>query len=138
MNDKKRAGGIGSMTGASSLLIIFAVLCLTIFALLSLNTAVAGDRLSQHSAEQIAGYYQAETRAHEILAQLRLGRFPDGVTADGDIYTYSCSLSETSVLEVSVRLSADGSWQILRWQSVPTLDWQFDDSIDVWDGDIFF
>ena len=39
--------------GGSSLLVIFAVLCLTVFALLGLSTVQAGQRLSNASAEAV-------------------------------------------------------------------------------------
>lgn len=46
--------------GGSSLLVIFAVLCLTVFALLSLSTVQADGRLSQTSAEAAQAYYAAD------------------------------------------------------------------------------
>lgn len=48
--------------GGSSLLVIFAVLCLTVFALLSLSTVQADGRLSQTSAEAAQAYYAADCR----------------------------------------------------------------------------
>jgi len=56
--------------GGSALLVIFAVLCLTIFALLSLSTAQAGSRLSLRSAETVHSYYEADAAAEKLLAQL--------------------------------------------------------------------
>ena len=40
-----------SMIGASTLLVIFAVLCMTVFSLLSLSTAQSRSRLSAAAAE---------------------------------------------------------------------------------------
>ena len=54
--------------GVCSLLVIFALICLTVFALVSLNTAKAGERLSRHQAEAISDYYDADLFAHSILA----------------------------------------------------------------------
>ena len=42
--------------GASSLLVIFAVLCLTIFALLSISTVQANGRLRDHAAKAVTDY----------------------------------------------------------------------------------
>lgn len=120
--------------GGSSLLVIFAVLCLTIFALLSLSTAQAGSRLSLRSAETVLSYYEADAAAEKLLAQLRNGEIPDSVQVENNIYSYSCLISDTQELKVSIKLSEDGSYQILRWQSVPTVHWTADDSIDLWDG----
>jgi len=107
------------MVGGSSLLIIFAVLCLTIFSLLTLSTAQADRRLSEVSANAVTAYYAADMQAEAILAKLRGGELPDEVSIDGSIYSYTCPISETQQLVVEV--SFDGKiWQILRWQSVPT------------------
>ena len=48
MNDKQKV--TLPAIGGSSLLVIFAVLCLTVFALLSLSTVQADNRLSDASA----------------------------------------------------------------------------------------
>ena len=119
--------------GGSSLLVIFAVLCLTVFALLGLSTVQAGQRLSNASAEAVESYYQADARAEEILARLRCGEMPEGVAVRGDHYAYECPISETRSLQVEVRLSGE-EYTVLRWQAVSTADWQADDSLPVWNG----
>ena len=47
------------VVGGSSLLVIFAVLCMTVFALLSLSTVLADGRLNQASVEAVSAYYTA-------------------------------------------------------------------------------
>lgn len=119
--------------GGSSLLVIFAVLCLTVFALLSLSTVQAGGRLSDTTVQAVSGYYQADCQAEEILARLRQGEIPDGVSVDGATYSYTCPISNTQDLSVAVQL--DGAqYTILRWQAVSTVQWRPDDNLDVWDG----
>ena len=120
--------------GGSSLLVIFAVLCLTVFALLSLSTAQAGSRLSDASAQAVSDYYRADCRAEEILAQLRSGQLPEGVSVEDGVYSYTCSISDTQALAVSVRLDRD-HYTVLRWQAVSTIEWTPDESIDLWDGE---
>lgn len=68
------------MTGGSSLLVIFSVLCLTVFALLALSTAQADGRLGEAAAEAVKDYYRADTEAQTVLAKLRSGEVPEGVT----------------------------------------------------------
>ena len=55
--------------GGSSLLVIFVVLCLTIFAVLGLSSVQAEGRLSTASADAVYGYYAADSEAEEILAK---------------------------------------------------------------------
>ncbi len=119
--------------GGISLLVIFAVLCLTVFALLGLSTVQADGRLAEASAQAVADYYAADCEAERILARLRGGQTPEGVTVDGDVCAYTCPISETQNLEVEVRLEQTG-YTVLRWQAVPIGEWQTDDSLGVWDG----
>lgn len=130
----KRKNTFPTGVGVSSLLVIFAVLCLTVFALLSISTVKADLRLSEQSARTVEGYYEAACRAEEILARLRGGEIPSGVTKNGDIYTYACPISDIQTLAVQVKLSGT-DYEILRWQAVSTVDWQADDSLPVWNGE---
>lgn len=122
------------LVGGSSLLVIFSVLALTVFALLALSTAQAGGRLGDAAAQAVSGYYQADCQAEEILARLRSGQVPEGVTADGNAYLYACPISDTQELAVEVQLDG-ANFTILRWQAVSTADWQPDDTLTVWDGE---
>ena len=129
MNQKKRIS-IPAF-GGSSLLVIFAVLCLCIFALLGLSTAQAQQRMSLSAAEAVTAYYAADTKAEEILALLRQGQRPEGISHEGNIYSWSCPVSDSQSLDVSVKI--DGAdYEILRWQLVSTTDWVPDDRLKVW------
>ncbi len=129
MNKKRSSAPVG----ASSLLTIFAVLCLVVFALLSLSTARAGEGLSRQSARSVADYYAAEAQAQLYLAELRAGEIPPDVTEKDGIYSYHCPISDTLVLAVAVK--ADGEqYTILRWQSISAAEWEPDDDLDLWDG----
>lgn len=143
--DKRSAPAVG----ASSLLVIFAVLCLTVFAMLSLSTVQADKRLSDASAAAALAYYEADTEAEQIFALLRAGELPDGVTVTtyaapvegaavrGSVYSYDCIISETQAIRVELA-EQDGVWTVMRWQAVSTTQWEPDDSIDIWDGDGIF
>ena len=146
MNEEKKRFSPPAV-GGSSLLVIFAVLCLTVFALLSMSTVQADKRLADASAQAVRGYYDADAAAEAILAQLRRGEIPDGVTvtelhlsdgegAGGLAAQYACPISDTQVLRVGV-LFPEGlgdSYEIRVWQAVYTAEWDPDDSITVWDG----
>lgn len=140
MNDKERSFSPPTI-GGSSLLVIFAVLCLTVFALLSLSTVQADGRLSDKTYETTVGYYAADSKAEEILASLRSGVVPEGVTSEeavhsfaGEIYSYSVAINDSQALEVDVIIKGS-DYTILRWQVVSTADWQADESLNVWIGE---
>ena len=121
-----------SLVGGTSLLLIFSVLCLTVFAVLSLSTAKAGDQLSLSSEQSVLEYYAADTEAEEILATLRRGGYVDGVEEEDSVYSYSCPVNERTSLFVEVRI--DGTeYEILRWQTAVE-ESMIEENWDVWDG----
>lgn len=67
----KRQWGIG--VGSASVLIIFVLLCLTVFATLSLVSAQADLRLAERAAETTAAWYEADGRAAEFFVRARSG-----------------------------------------------------------------
>lgn len=116
---KNKSSGLRPFVGGTSLMIVFAVLCLTVFALLTISTAEAEKRLSDVSACAVAAYYSADLEAEEIFSRLRGGEIPEGVTVDGNVYSYTCYISETQYIAVRLSLK-DGKWTVISWQSVST------------------
>lgn len=140
MNDRKKEPHFSPTIGVSSLLTIFAVLCLTVFALLALSTVSADTRLSQASAQAVSDYYDADCTAQEIFARIRLGEEPDRLPLDEvtrlpgkTIYAYTVAVSDSQNLKVQIEQQAN-NYHILQWQTVPSQTWEIDETIDVWDG----
>lgn len=113
---KIRNSSTPPMIGSSSLLVIFAVLCLTVFSLLSLGTAQADDRLNNASIKAVTDYYEADLKAEQIFSRLRENLLPDSVTVEGNVYSYQCRISDTQILEVQVKKNEE-NWTVLRWQA---------------------
>lgn len=141
MDERKQTELSPPPVGGASLLVVFAVLCLTVFALLSLSTVRANGRLSETSARAVADYYAADCAAQEILARLRAGEEPDGVELEGfgELYaSYTCPISDQQELRVKVRfpdmLDLD-RYEIVCWRAVPVGQWENDDNLNVWNGD---
>ncbi|MDR1962006.1 MAG: hypothetical protein LBQ16_06960 [Gracilibacteraceae bacterium] len=68
MIEKKSVGGLS--VGGSSILVIFVVLSLTIFAALSFMSAQADLRLAEKQAQAAREYYAADSAATERLAEI--------------------------------------------------------------------
>lgn len=121
--------------GGSILLTVVAVLCLVTFSLLALSAVQADIRLARRSHDAVAAYYEADCRAEEILARLRAGETPNGVTGEDGVFSYACAIDDGRALQVRVRL--DGTdYAVLQWQAVSTDLWQADDDLPVWQGGI--
>lgn len=132
--------------GSASIVVVFCVLCLTIFAVLSLITANSEAKLADKSAEAVSAYYAADyvcsEKACAIAEAAKLGTAEDTAAAlgaevcpDGNalLITYSEEISPTQALFVSLSVE-NGEMQVLQWQACDTDVWTFDDTIEVWDG----
>lgn len=129
---KKREQFAPPAVGGSSLLAIFAVLCLAVFALLSINAAKAEQRQADAASKAVREYYNADIQAQEVYAQLRSGKILEGVREEDGIYAYEIPISEGQILVV--RLEKNGeTWNILRWEAMP-VETEPDGSLDVWKG----
>lgn len=143
MTERKRETFSPPAVGGISLLVAFAVLCLTVFALLSLTTVQADVRLADASAQAVEDYYNADCAAQEILARLRNGETPVEVTTHmedswhrGTRYTYTCPISDSQDLEVEVIVDGE-NYEILCWQAHYTGEWEAVEGLDLWDGTLF-
>jgi hypothetical protein len=120
------------VVGASSLLVIFGVLCLVMFSLLSLNTVLAEKRLSDSAAQVTADWYRADLEAQEIFARLRAGEPVSGVEQNENIYTYSVAITDRQTLLVALRES-EGNWEVLSWYARAHPE-ETDTALPVWQG----
>nr|WP_319489614.1 hypothetical protein [uncultured Caproiciproducens sp.] len=66
----KRKGDFHLGVGASSILMIFVVLCLTTFGILSYVTANADNKISTKNAETVESYYTGTVAAEEKLQKI--------------------------------------------------------------------
>ena len=140
-------GGIG--VGSASIVLVFAVLCLTVFSLIALVVAQNDKALADAEAELIVGYYEADALAEQILAEIiAADSKPDSVRdvdvtyqrdaeKDEEVADYLCQISDAKALYVQLALRGD-SCDVLSWRMVDTDDWAADDSLNVWGGEVEF
>lgn len=149
-NTKDRRGA-APMLGGASIIMVFAVLCLTIFAVLTLLTADSERRISESCARSVDDYYRADTEAAAFVSVLAEALKTDGVdgfyraaaeagaepaAADADgapAVEKSFPIDENQVLYVV--LAADGTAiRVDRWQVIFTGEWVSDDALGLWNG----
>lgn len=164
--DKKtgfRRTGLG--VGYVSVMIIFAIICLTIFAVFSIKAASSNDAFNERSGGFLKQYYAADSEAKLILARLDecaynarlanpdknaenavfVGAFElsangiEGVVVSsaegGCAADYSVKINDRQELAVEVVFYAGGGFEITRWQSVTVSGGGDDSHINVWDGE---
>lgn len=65
-----KKGEIGVGIGSTSIIMVFVVLCLTTFGVLALVTVDGDYKLTKKTAESVTHFYEADSQAEEILAQI--------------------------------------------------------------------
>lgn len=151
--------GFGSTIGVGyvSIMLIFTVICLTIFAVLSYQAVYSDSRLGSRSEEFDQQYYSADAAAKKLLAELdeaalsaqegfsfeesfseaagELGatavRVPEGIRAD-----YSVDIGGRRRLDVSVLFysaPAEERFSIIKWQADVSGGME-EQHPSVWDG----
>ncbi|MCL2767588.1 MAG: hypothetical protein FWE49_02545 [Synergistaceae bacterium] len=137
--------GIG--LGSASVVLVFTTLCLTIFALISYTAAGNSKALTDVEARMVINYYEADTLAECILAELiTADTIPDTSTIrgtevktqwDGELAAgtaeFSCIVSGSRELYVKVAFNKD-SYDILSWRMRDTGTWLPNDNLQVWPG----
>lgn len=163
-NNNKNTVNFGGMgVGFVSLIMIFAVICLTVLSVLSYQAAGANDILNDKSAAFTREYYAADSRAKEklfLLDELALtasdGFFESDLVAmceealpeaklrntpEGIEIRFTEPVNDRLGLEVSIvfySFSPDGSrYRIQEWKTVSAADDASDEPLGVWDGSMF-
>lgn len=123
----------GSISGAVTLVMIFCVLCMAVFASLTLMTARREASLTELTARRAQEYYEADRLATEKVAALARGERPEDVKVSGETASFTVPAGGSQQLQVQVCLGESGC-SIEKWAAVYVGDWETDDSIEVWGG----
>lgn len=148
--EKKQKGSIGS----STLILIFIVLCLATFALLSLSNAGGDRNLANKNAEAVRTYYEADSQGEQFVQMVdqavkevrketsdqvkqqqklaeKLGNYynTDSRTAETDI-----PMDFDQALHVELALDSQENYIIQSWRVYNQKDYEIDNKIPVWDG----
>ena len=82
---KREERPLGFNIGSASIIMVFAILCLTVFSALSLVTSVSEKKTAQRFADETAAYYEADSEAvkikNSIQAAIDAGSTPQQAAA---------------------------------------------------------
>lgn len=130
--------------GITSMTVILCILCLTVFSVLTLSTALSERELSRKRAEAAEEYYRAERQAAEMANGLidapnaldfaEKNQIVTVTEGEKQVFRYAWPIDENQ--ELSVELVYANDWKVTRWQVVSTESWTPDESLNVWDGEI--
>lgn len=137
----------GFNVGSASIIMVFAVLCLTIFSVLSFTTSSSDLRLSQRASKSISDYYLAEYRAEDKVLQISNQVKKDGnldslkalsgeISKNSSEFTFSFTepVDDRRMILVELAFDKNNDITITRWNLLSSSDWIPDNSMDVWSG----
>jgi len=141
-------GGIG--IGSASIILVFAVLCLAIFSLISLSVANGDQALVAAETDMVEAYYEADSLAEQVLDLIvKAWPFVDNNYLGVNISTswqgggeyatveFVCAISSRKELTVEVMFTDDG-YTVRRWKMQDAVVWTFDPSTPIWQGNSFW
>ena len=143
--------------GSSSMLVVFIILCLITFSVLSVASANNDRKYSEKIANRTTAYYKASNKAEELLSQIDdklkqiyeqynadyLSQVPDVLTSIAGIDTsnfpsvsFSIPINDTQTLSVSLLIQipekeGDTFYTITSWQEISTEVWNGDEPMNL-------
>ena len=150
----KQESGFKANIGSSSLILIFIVMCLVTFGMLSLTSAKSDLSLANRNADAVTEYYRADTEG-EAFYRMVAGEVKT-VCANasgheerlallekvlGEYYKDGAAVTEVAMdraqalhIELETDLDGEGSVRVAKWNVIQTEDYEIDDSMPVWGG----
>lgn len=120
--------------GTSSLILIFIVLCLAVFAVLSLEHAKRDDLFSQKSAKAVQEYYRADAEGEKFLQEI------DSIVQEEIGKEEPCFVREIPMQSgLGLRIELIPEWEqktvrIQEWKVYDREMMEIDQSMPVWTG----
>ena len=143
VNDMKRnnSNEYGINIGSSTLIMIFALLCLVVFSLLAYKTALNEKNLALKISNETKAYYEADYKATKIENNITNGKsiasFVDyEKNRNGSNYIgYSVKIDENKKLSVELRRSGS-NLKVVKWTEVNEASEDYNNKLDVWGGEL--
>lgn len=116
--------------GISSIILIFMILCLAVFSLLSISDAKSALSFAERYADSVQEYYKADAEGQAFIRDFR-NSADTAVSNSADPIIHEISMDSGRTLHIE--LSADGN-AVLSYYVYDNSDYVIDSSIPVWTG----
>ena len=139
--------------GTSFMLVLFIILCMVVFAILSLSTTMKDFHYSSKTAERTTDYYNANNTAEEVLMQIDSilidnntsdkikeallkinGLSVTAIEGTSDFTVeYAVSMNETKILQVilTTQINQNKRYIINTWKQISVADWTGNQNLPV-------
>lgn len=144
-NTKAKKRSFGTTMGVTSIIAILVILILIVFSALSITTSNADLNLSRKTAIATKAYYEADTNAERVLAEIheevsKGGNWINFVTPmvtsiepseGGQLVKYSVEIDANKDLSVELLVMPDGRIMRKEWRVMPSGEWTPDTDLNV-------
>lgn len=141
--------------GASSLILIFIVLCMATFGLLSLSSAQGDLKLARRNGDAVRGYYEADSKGQQwlrdidrvLLEEMEKERDSSQCSLKikdrlGELYDRGTGIISTDIpmdrgqsLHVELTLlCGEKRYEVKSWYVYNSDEYEIDNSMPVWGG----
>lgn len=149
----------GISIGSNLIILIFGIVTLTTFAVLSFVSANADSKLAKKSEEAVTAYYKADSVGEELLYKTDTmlkamaeeseneiqyfekiaEAFPEHYDSEKQILDFEEQMDEHLRIRIRLKVyypvSAGTSYEIMSWNTESYDDYIIDDSMPVWTGE---
>ena len=152
----KQENGYKANLGSPSLILIFIVMCLITFGMLSLSTAKSEHNLAERNASAVTEYYRADGEGEAFYQMVLIKaakvremsqdpqewkrllsqEFGDAHEPDRGTVTVNIPMERSQALNIELVFPPEGKEdiQISKWKVIQTEDYEIDHSMPVWTG----
>ena len=142
----KRKTSFGTSMGVTSIIAILVILVLVVFSTLSVTTSKADLTLSKKTADSITAFYEADSKAEELLANiastiagdtnwqetLSTGGYEVAPGPNGNtLVSYVVEIDVNRNLNIVISVLPDKKLSKQLWQITPANEWVADGSINL-------
>lgn len=135
----------GTSVGGTSIVAVFVVLCLFVFAALSLISANSDLKLAEKTAKAVSEYYAADFMAEQAadtlakansLEEIKSAGFETKIE-DGQVYAYQTfTVNEYQNLYIELTCGSEDALNCINakrlcWQVTPSQEYETDDSLNL-------
>ena len=137
----------GFNIGSASIIMVFSVLCLTMFAVLSLVTSNSDMKLTERAVSSVKAYYAAEYEAEGNVLAIKkeldsgslpgelLRKFSDvGLSHEDGILRFVQPVDERRELSIALTVEKSGELSVSEWLLRSNDQWNPESGVPVWSG----
>lgn len=148
-----RSQGSFTSIGGASVIVIFVVLCLSIFGTLAVTSAYADLRLTEKAAQTITNYYDADAKAALKLFEINtiIGNFKNNnqtelqLSEDINVeeldnkfeISFMVPMNEAQAIKVIMEVSKDYEqygYELKSYKTIRIIEDSYDQTLELWDG----